>query len=864
MIPAGHFEPLEHQLVHSPDSAVRSLLAEESGVIRSAHFSGAGGSEVVQRRTALFDRVLRDVRGRFASPGPLPTIVAIGGYGRGELNPHSDIDIMLLCRNETERERSPEILYRLWDAGVDVGYSVRTVTECVDLGRSDVRIRTSLMESRFIDGSPDLYESFLATMRSEVFYWKSGLFIQEKIAERQAGRQRYGSSIYLRQPNIKEGVGGLRDVHTAFWVSAVRSRVSSLADLVTSGALTPDQHALFLRSRNFLWRLRNELHYLSERKNDHLTYDLQERAASDFGYRDSGDLLGVERFMKVCFLHARNIREFSNIVMDASLGRKAGAAFFSRKQSLGPFSLAGKTLMPSSEAEIVRNPASLLTAFSIMQTRQARFSDRLKQVIGDARIDETVRTSREAAAAFLSILDRPEHLFETLSEMKDLRFLGRYLPEFRAIQALAKHDYFHTYTVDEHTLIAVRNLQDLWTGIHPVHDALVEAFRRIGKRWVLLLAVLLHDLGKAYRTGHEHRGVDLAAAVMGRLGITDGDRDRVLFLVRNHLLMNRLSQSRELTDKKVIADFARRVRDRENLDLLVLLTYADVAAVSPGAWTPWRASLLLELYFATLSFLDASGGAEAEERVRISAAVERIRRVAPRTVSEEEIDRFVRAMPEKYLLYTPAQKALDHLAMAGRLAAERLVIGHRHYPEKGFTDLTVCAYDAYGMLSLIAGALAAKNLNILRAQVFTTGTGVMIDSLQVTDAEGRLYDYEEAWADVEAGLRDVLTGKRRPPDPRSLPSRGRAGSGIAASIDVDNDSSDSFTIIDVTAPDRVGLLFGITRSLYDLNLDIGSAKIATEGNRVMDSFYVTDLFRRKIVDGERLEKIKGSLLAVLA
>jgi [protein-PII] uridylyltransferase len=327
---------VEQQVFHSQDNAVRSLLGEESGVIRSAHFSGAGGSEVVQRRTALIDRVLRDVHGRVAESGPLPTIVAIGGYGRGELNPHSDIDFMLLCRNEAERERSPEILYRLWDAGLDVGYSVRTVPECVDLGRSDVRIRTSLMESRFIGGSPDLYESFLAALRSEVFYWKSGVFIQEKIAERTAGRQRYGSSIYLRQPNIKDGVGGLRDVHTAFWVSAVRSRVASLADLVTSGVLTRDQHALFLRSRNFLWRLRNELHYLSGRKNDHLTFDLQERAAADFGYRDSGHLLGVERFMKVYFVHARNIREFSNIVMDAALGRKPGAAFFSRTMSLGP------------------------------------------------------------------------------------------------------------------------------------------------------------------------------------------------------------------------------------------------------------------------------------------------------------------------------------------------------------------------------------------------------------------------------------------------------------------------------------------------------------------------------------------------
>jgi [protein-PII] uridylyltransferase len=855
---------LEQQVFHSQDSAVRSLLQEESGVIRSAHFSGAGGSEVVQRRTALIDSVLRDVHGRLASYGPLPTIVAIGGYGRGELNPHSDIDIMLLCRNETERERSPEILYRLWDAGLDVGYSVRTAPECVDLGRSDVRIRTSLMESRFIGGSPDLYESFLAAMRSEVFYWKSGAFIQNKIAERTAGRQRYGSSIYLRQPNIKDGVGGLRDVHTAFWVSAVRYRVVSLADLVTNGVLTRDQHALFLRSRNFLWRLRNELHYLSARKNDHLTYDLQERAAADFGYRDSGHLLGVERFMKVYFLHARNIREFSNVVMDASLGRKPGLAFFSRTKSLGPFSLAGKTLIPSSEAEIVRNPASILSAFAAMQTRRARFSDRLKQIVGAARVDESVRKSPDAAAAFLAILDRPEHLFETLTEMKNLRFLGRYLPEFRAIQALAKHDYFHTYTVDEHTLIAIRNLQDLWTGVQPVHDSLVAAFRRIGKRWVLMLAVLLHDLGKAYRTGHEHRGVDLAAAVMGRLGIAEGDRERILFLVRNHLLMNRLSQSRELTDKKVIADFSRRVKDRENLDMLALLTYADVAAVSPGAWTPWRASLLLELYFATLSFLDTSKGADVEERSRIAAAIEKIRNVAPRSLSAVEIDRFVRIMPEKYLLYTPAQKAVDHLAMAGRLAREQLVIGHRHYPERGYTDLTVCAYDAYGMLSLIAGTLAAKNLSVLRAQVFTTRTGVMIDSLQVTDAEGRLYDYEEAWADVEADLRNVLTGKRRPPDPDALPFRGRAGSGMATSIDFDNDSSDAFTIIDVTGPDRVGLLYRITRALFDLNLDIGSAKIVTEGARVMDSFYVTDLFRRKIVDGERLEKIKEALLAVLS
>ena len=838
------------------------MLDEESRVMRDAHFAGANGSEVVQRRTGLVDKVLREIYDGLAGPGPLPALVAVGGYGRGELNPYSDIDILFLCRDESDRRRSPEMLYQLWDAGLDVGYSVRTISECAELAGTDIKIRTSLMESRLIAGDASLYHDFLRTMRSDVFYRKASTFIKEKVSERSFVRGKYGGSIYLREPNIKEGPGGLRDIHSAFWIAFAKLRISFLGELTGMGVITPGEHAVFVRSRNFLWRLRNEIHYISDRKSDQLTFEMQERAALDFGYRDSTNLLAVERFMKTYFMHAKNIREFANKITEAVL-RKAVRREYRKALSIGPFSLLGKTLVPASEDVIREDPVQILAAFEIMQTRHAVFSEALKTMIRSRKIDDTVRTSSSGAAIFLSILNSPGNLYETLSLMKDLRFLGRYIPEFRTIQSLAKHDYYHTYTVDEHTLYAIRNLQDLWSGRYPARSSLSDALRSVRKPWVLMLAVLLHDLGKAYRSGHEHRGVTPAGNVLARLALDHDDRERIVFLIKNHLAMSTLSQRRELTDRNVIADFARHVGDRENLTMLYLLTYADIAAVSPSSWTQWKATLLQDLYVRTRSHFDESEASVEAEQVRVDSAADLLTSAAKGLFTREEVDAFLSVMPTTYVLSIPTSRALHHLTMKKRLPDEQLVIQHRHYPEKGYTELTVCAYDAYGMLYRTAGTLAAKSLNILRAQAYTAKNGVMFDIFQITDPEGNISPYDDVWESVKSELRTALMNGYRPPEAGLYSPRKPLPGPVFCSVEFDNETSDSFTIIDVEAADRVGILSTITRTLYELNLDIASAKIVTEGARALDSFYVCDLLKQKIYDQERIAKIRSVLLSVL-
>ncbi|MGE5751503.1 MAG: HD domain-containing protein, partial [Nitrospirota bacterium] len=411
--------------------------------------------------------------------------------------------------------------------------------------------------------------------------------------------------------------------------------------------------------------------------------------------------------------------------------------------------------------------------------------------------------------------------------------------------------------------IAIRNLQNLWMGSYPSLATFYDAFKGLKRRWVLILAVLLHDLGKAYRFGHEYKGVDLAETILARLGIGGEDKERVLFLVRNHLLMSRLSQRRELTERKVIADFSRRVRDRENLAMLYLLTYADISAVTPTAWTQWKATLLQDLYIRTIDYLDRSAQIVEEEQTRLLAALTRIKKAAEARFSPEEIDAFLTAMPDQYILYTPVHKVIDHMGLMKRLPDEKLVVHHRHYHDKGYTELTVCAYDAYGMFYRTAGTIAAKNLNILRAQVYTSKNGVMIDTFQITDPEGNIYTYDDSWESVSTDLRVALMSAHRPPEPGIYVSARVLSAAITPSVEIDNDTSDSFTIIDVSARDRVGFLYHVAKTLYDLNLDIGSAKIVTEGARVMDSFYVTDLLRKKITDSVRLERIKTALLDVL-
>ncbi|HEY6010677.1 MAG TPA: [protein-PII] uridylyltransferase [Nitrospirota bacterium] len=841
---------------------IKALLEKEGAIIRDAHFRGASGVEIVQRRTDLVDRALRGAYAGLAGRGAMPALLAVGGYGRGELNPHSDIDLMLLCRDETDRQRSPELLYLLWDAGLDVGYSVRTVKECVALARQDIKIRTSLLESRLIDGDAGLYASFLDAMRGEVFYWKAGEFVIEKVAERNTTRLKYGGSVYLREPNIKEGEGGLRDVHTALWVAFAHYRVSSLAELVSRGVVTEGQYTVFQRSRSFLWRLRNEMHYCSGRKNDHLTFDLQERAAKDFRYRDSAHLLSVERFMKSYFIHARNIREFSNLVITAAL-RKPVHRWFERTRTIGPFKLVGRTVFLAGDEVCGRDPALIMTAFEVAHSRHAVLSDKLKAQIRACRIDDGVRSSPAAFAAFRSILNNPDGLAETLTLMKDLRVLGRYLPEFRAIQALARHDYYHQYTVDEHILHAIKALQGLWSGKYPALATLLDAFRGISRLWVLNLAVLLHDLGKAYRDDHERWGAALARRVLARMGVEGDDRERILFLVENHLAMAALSQRRELSDRKVISGFAALVRDRENLAMLYLLTYADISAVNPTAWTQWKAALLQDLYLKTLNHFDASAGSAKGYQTRLIEASVRIRDAAAGLFTSEEIDAFLVSMSDQYILTTATSRVIDHLGMMKRLPREELVIQHRHYREKGYTELTVCAYDAYGMFYRTAGAIASKNLNILRAQVYTSRTGVMIDTFQITDSEGKLCDYEDAWESMRAELRAALTRRSRMPQPGVSVQAHALPGAVTPKVEFDNETSETFTIIDITARDRIGFLYLVTKTLYDLNLDIGSAKIVTEGSRIMDSFYVTDLLRKKITDSFRLENIRKSLMEVV-
>ena len=842
---------------------VRTFLAEEEAGIRQAHFDGAGGSEIVQRRTALMDRTLRELHGALSADGPIPALVAVGGYGRGELNPFSDIDILFLCRDERDRQQASRMLYALWDAGLDIGYSVRTADECAALARDDIKIRTSLLESRLVAGDGPLYERFASQMAGDVFYYKSKDFIRQKIAERVSVRQKYGDSVFLREPNIKESPGGLRDVHTALWLAFTHFRVNSLSELVSQGVLTERLLSSFLRSRNFLWRLRNEMHYLSGRKNDHLTFDLQETAARDFRYRESAQLAPVERFMKSYFQHAGAILDLSRVIIESVLP-PAKRSWFDRSMNIGDFTLTGKLLFTKTDTPLQGRPEQVMTAFRLFQERHAVFSPGLRQVITRCRVTDVDRRSPSIASIFLSILDTPDRLSDTLTVMKDMRFLGKYLPEFRAIQALGRRDYFHLYTVDEHILAAIHVVERLWEGKHPALTSLKGAAASLKKKWVLVLAVLLHDLGKVFRSGHDLMGKPIAEAVLERLHVEGEDRERVLFLVEHHLLMSTISQRRELSDRRVIADFARAVGDRQNLDLLYLTTYADMSSVNANTWSDWRAALMQDLYARTARYLELGDVVDDEAQQRAANARVRLARSAAGRFSQAAIDAFIKSMPPHYLQSASTEKMLRHLGMIDRLPREQLVIEHRHRRDRGFTELTVCAYDAYGMFYRTAGTISSHNLSILRAQVHTARNGIMIDTFQVTDAEGTLVADEEIWHTLKAELREVLHGSRRPRELRIPVRSGGASVSVRPTVAFDNETSESLTIIDITARDRMGLLYDITRTLFELNLDIASAKIVTEGFRALDTFYISDLLRNKIVDPERQERIRTALLAVLA
>ncbi|OLA98744.1 MAG: [protein-PII] uridylyltransferase [Candidatus Rokubacteria bacterium 13_1_40CM_4_69_39] len=859
----------------------RQALAEGYDSLKVRHAEGASGQESVRTHARLMDDVIfsltRLIAADAAADGLEATplvVMALGGYGRGELHPLSDVDLMVVYDGEMSpyvQRMMQELLYSLWDLGLHVGHSLRSLDDCVAMARTDFPSRTSMQEARFLAGERRLFARFQRVLRENVFRRDFGQFLETTLVERDARYRKHGASPYIGEPNVKESAGGLRDMHTAMWLGAAKFGARTLRELTDKGLITPREQAAADAALTFLWRVRNELHFFSGHKNDVLTRDLQPRIAKNLGYENDETTLGVERFMRDYYLHARVIHRVSKRLIarcQETLSRRGSAERRQRQQALadGLVFFDGRLHLADRDPSQLRtDPARLMKVFWHLHRLGCELSLDLERAIEDSLhlVDEAFRRSDGVRELFLDVCRTWGRAAQTFSEMHELGFLGRYLPEFGALTCLVQYDVYHKFSADQHSLLAVEHLEALAPGQSAESEGAAHVLSEVEKPELLMLGMLLHDIGKAKGHGHVAKGIPLVRELTARVGLQAADGAAVEFLVAHHLTMSHVAQRRDIDDPKTITDFAAAVGDPSRLRMLYLLTYADMRAVGPGVLTPWQARILHELYARTLASL--TGGRVARpSRTRLA---ERLHAAAKGEVDLQAVKAHLAMMTDRYLESTSVQRMAEHLRMLDGLGESPVVTALFHHPDLGSSDLVVVTRDLPGLFALIAGTLAASDANIISAQIHTRADGIAIDTFQVNDPAGDVIGSPAHWARTLDALRAVLTGEQTVPAllaRRRAAGREATGPGGPSKIALDNQLSDTATVIEVKCPDRLGLLYLITKTLAGLGLDIVSARIATEIDQAFDTFYVQDREGRKIEDPETLERARAGLEQALA
>ena len=868
-------------------TVAREYLESVREELSERHFAGASGSEIVQAFTAAVDDLMRALyrfadaehARRFSRLHQRIAVIARGGYGRAELNPYSDIDLLFL--HDYKRGPYAEIvteiiLHALWDAGLTVGYGVRNARECVKMAGEDLKEKTAILDARHLAGDRGLYEELDKLLVAEVLNRNQQKFFQAKLAETRERHKRYGDSVYLLEPNLKEGEGGLRDLHTALWLAKVKYKTHSLEELVQRAVITQPELSEVLEARDFLFRVRNSLHFLTRRHFDQLTFEFQERIAPILGFKPERGQTASSLLMRTYYQHASTILRFSEgliaRVVEGPVGR-FGLRGFARK--IRPGVVIQQNLVGIADTELFRNePLNLVTIYADCQAHGLELSGKAYQIIRDNLdlIGHSMRRDPRTGAALMAILAGKSRVAETLEAMHRSGVLGAVIPEFGNLYARVLHDLYHIYTVDRHSLVAIRELERLRAGEFKDTNALLtEVARELDFLPLIFLALLLHDIGKGHGHDHHERGATLTSAVSRRLGLDREQVDMVVFLVRNHLLMSQVAQKGDLEDESIIADFARKVGSIDRLKALYLLTFADMRAVAPSVYTNWRDMLLSQLYMKALKLLE-HGHRETIEPARRLAVVkaELKERLAQAGAEARDIKSFLDEMPARYFFTVPQADVPLHFELMKSLGESTLVCRHRHFRDLEFSEFIVVTRDRPGLFSMIAGALTANNLNILSARITTRTNGVALDVFRVSHQgpAGVLALDDERWLSVERDLERVINGEQ---DIAELVAsahhvriaRDRFVRRVPTEVTVDNRTSGQYTVVDVFTQDRVGLLFAVTHTLFTLGLLIHLARISTNADQALDVFYVTDRKGRKITDPVRIHEIKSRLAASL-
>jgi [protein-PII] uridylyltransferase len=870
-------ELLRGALEHGREELTRRLDARPSA-----------GHEIVHGHAFLVDqliRVLHDhvVGDLFPAPGGKAdklTLIAVGGYGRGEMAPHSDVDIAFITPGKTPpwaEQVIEAMLYYLWDLGLKVGHSSRSLDEMVKMAKGDLTIRTAILEGRYLWGDQELYDQASKRFWSDVVPGSESQFITEKLAERNARHKRMGDSRYVVEPNVKDGKGGLRDLQTLYWIGKYIHRVRDPAELATVGLFTPEEYGTFRRAEGFLLAVRCHLHTITRRAEDRLTFDLQREVARRMNYAERPGKSAVERFMQFYFLQAQHVGNLTGVFLahiDEQLGasrRPRGllASFRSRSRMHKGYRVVGGKICAPGDDWFRQEPSRLIEVFQLAEEEGLEIHPETMRMArrDSVLIKDAVRREPRANELFMKLLTGRHDPETVLRWMNEAGVFGRFIPDFGKVTAQMQFDMYHHYTVDEHTIRAIGLLAQIERGeLAQDHPLATEVIHKLGSRRALYVATLLHDIAKGRGGDHSLLGAEIALKLCPRLGMDPAETELVSWLVRWHLLMSATAFKRDLSDPKTITDFIEQVQTLERLRQLMVLTIVDIRAVGPGIWNSWKRQLLGELYEL------------AEERTRLGhkrhGRKERVEakkaRVAELLGPEAHLmsqldDRF----DDAYWIAEPEDiVALNIPQYADARAREApLSIKAQYYPARGATLVTVIGDDHPGLFFRIAGAIHLAGGNIIDARIHTTRVGKAVDNFLVQDPLGKPFREAEQLVRLQKSIEDALAGRVDlvPQLARRPLARARAESfEVRPQVMFDNQASGRFTVIEVNARDRPALLNRLAHALFANRLMVNSAHITQFGERAVDTFYVTDLLGGKVTSRDRLRQIEQALLTAAA
>jgi [protein-PII] uridylyltransferase len=891
---AAAHEGGERELRSAVAQVLKSVLAQGRAKAEQLLLADKRGRLCAERLCAMQDEIIRVLyefiaRHLYRSDNPSEAermaVIATGGYGRGLLAPGSDIDLLfLLPYKQTAWGESvaEAILYCLWDMGLKVGHATRSVDECVRQARADMTIRTALLEARHLLGDRALCDELTARFDKDIVKGTAPQFVAAKLAEREERLRRAGQSRYLVEPNVKDGKGGLRDLHTLFWIAKYVYRVHEPEELIGRGVFDRQEFQRFRRCEDFLWAVRCHMHFVTGHAEERLSFDIQREIAVRLGYTEHPGLKDVERFMKHYFLVAKDVGDLTAILC-AGLEERQAKAIPVLDRVMARFKPRRRIVLGSddfvvdnnriniADADIFkRDPVNLIRIFRIAQTHNLAFHPEAMRAARRSLnlVDQAVRDDAKANRLFFEILTS-EGAEVVLRRMNEAGVLGRFVRAFGRIVAMMQFNMYHHYTVDEHLLRCIGVLDDIEAGGTEEFALASELIRSIQKphRNLLYVALFLHDIAKGRIEDHSIAGARIARRFCPRLGLTAAETETVAWLVEQHLTMSTVAQSRDLSDRKTIENFATVVQSLERMKLLLILTTADIRAVGPGVWNGWKAQLLRTLYYETEPVL--TGGFSEVDRAKRVAMAQAELRAELKDWPAAELDRYVARHYPAYWLKVDLAHKLSHarFVRSAEAANKKLATGVGFDAARGVTELTVLAPDHPRLLSTIAGACAATGANIVDAQIFTTTDGRALDTIAVT----REFEHDEDEARRAVRIADsierALVGELRLPEvvaKRGLRKGRLKAFAIEPEVMINNQWSNRYTVVEVTGLDRPGLLYELTATLSKLNLNIASAHVATFGERVVDVFYVTDLTGAQITSPPRQAAIRRALLPLFA